>query len=398
MITLAELEAARRRIAPIVVPTPVRSSPALSRLAGRPVLLKPEHLQRTGSFKVRGAYNRIARLPAGIPVVAASAGNHAQGVALAATETGRPSTIFMPVGASLPKVAATAAYGADVRLEGQVVDDCIVAAKAFAASTGAVYVPPFDDPDVIAGQGTVGLEIAGEAPEAAVVVVPTGGGGLLAGTATALAATRPDVAVVGVEAAGAPTVTSALAAGHPVSLARMATMADGIAVRSTTPLALEHITAHVERVLTVEEEEISQAMLVLVERAKAVVEPSGATALAAVLTGRVPGNGPVLAVLSGGNVDPLLLTRIIEHGLAAAGRYLSLRVVVRDRPGALAVLTGELAGLGLNVLSVEHHRWGRWLDPDEVEVLVTVETRNEAQHKEVVDALAAAGFSAEILA
>ena len=398
MITLAELEAARRRIAPIVVPTPVRSSPALSRLAGRPVLLKPEHLQRTGSFKVRGAYNRIARLPAGIPVVAASAGNHAQGVALAATETGRPSTIFMPVGASLPKVAATAAYGADVRLEGQVVDDCIVAAKAFAASTGAVYIAPFDDPDVIAGQGTVGLEIAGEAPEAAVVVVPTGGGGLLAGTATALAATRPDVAVVGVEAAGAPTVTSALAAGHPVSLARMATMADGIAVRSTTPLALEHITAHVERVLTVEEEEISQAMLVLVERAKAVVEPSGATALAAVLTGRVPGNGPVLAVLSGGNVDPLLLTRIIEHGLAAAGRYLSLRVVVRDRPGALAVLTGELAGLGLNVLSVEHHRWGRWLDPDEVEVLVTVETRNEAQHKEVVDALAAAGFSAEILA
>ncbi|MHB1930921.1 MAG: threonine ammonia-lyase, partial [Acidimicrobiales bacterium] len=248
MITLVDLEAARRRIAPIVSPTPVRRSAALSRLAGRPVLLKPEHLQRTGSFKIRGAYNRIAQLPAGVPAVAASAGNHAQGVALAAAETGRDSTIFMPVGASLPKVEATAAYGADVRLEGQVVDDCIVLAKAFAARTGAVYVPPFDDLDVIAGQGTVGLEIADEAPDVEVVVVPAGGGGLLGGTATALAAVRPDVAVVGVEAAGAPTITSALAAGRPVPLVRMATMADGIAVRSTTPLAFEHIAAHVERV------------------------------------------------------------------------------------------------------------------------------------------------------
>jgi threonine dehydratase len=395
VIDLATLEAARRRIAPVVIPTPVRRSASLSRVVGRPILLKPEQEQRTGSFKIRGAYNRIAQLPAGVPVVAASAGNHAQGVALAATETERPSTIFMPVGASIPKVDATAAYGATVRLQGEVVDDCIVLARAFAAETGAVYIPPFDDPDVIAGQGTVGLELADEAPDAEVVVVPTGGGGLLAGVALALALVRPGIRVVGAEAAGAPTLTAALAAGHPVALSRMATMADGIALRSTADLPLALITAYVEEVVTVDEEELSRAMLLLVERAKSVVEPSGAAGLAALLSGRVAGNGPAVAVLSGGNVDPVLLTRIVEHGLAAAGRFLSLRVVIRDRPGALAALSARLAALRLNVLSVEHHRWGRSLDPDEVEVLVTVETRSGAQHKEVVDALSAVGFHAE---
>lgn len=397
MTTLAEIEDARRRVAPVLVPTPVRHSPALSRLAGRPVLLKPEYLQRTGSFKIRGAYNRISRLPEGMPVVAASAGNHAQGVALAAALTGRHSTIFMPAGASLPKAEATAAYGAEVRLEGQVVDDCIALARRHAEVHGGVYVPPFDDADVIAGQGTVGLELAEEAPEAELVVVPTGGGGLLAGVATALHHTRPGVRVVGVEASGAPTVATALAAGHPVPLEELRTMADGIAVRSTSTLILELVRAHVAALVTVEEVELSRAMLVLVERAKAVVEPAGAAGMAAVLAGRLPGDGPVVVLLSGGNVDPLLLTRIIEHGLAAAGRYLSLRVVMRDRPGALAALTAELAALGLNVLSVEHHRWGRTLAPDQVEVLVTVETRNEAQHKEVVEDLAGRGFVVETL-
>ncbi len=276
-------------------------------------------------------------------------------------------------------------------------DDCITLARRHAEDHRAVYVPPFDDPDVIAGQGTLGLELAAEAPEAEAVVVPTGGGGLLAGTATALRATRPEVQVVGVEASGAPTVAAALAAGHPVALGSVTTMADGIAVGSTSELVLEHVRAHVDSLVTVEEVEISRAMLALVERAKAVVEPSGAAAMAAVLAGRVPGDGPVVVVLSGGNVDPLLLTRIIENGLAVAGRYLSLRVVVRDHPGALAALTGAIATLGINVLSVEHHRFGRTLDPDQVEVLVTVETRNVAQHEEVVDSLADCGFLVEIL-
>ena len=397
MIDLAAIEAARLRVAPVLRPTPIDRSDSLSRLAGRPVLLKTEHLQRTGSFKIRGAYNRIAQLPASTDVVAASAGNHAQGVALAASLTGRRSTIFMPVGAALPKVEATRAYGATVRLGGDVVDDCIVAARAFAEETGAVWVPPFDDPDIVAGQGTLGLELAEEAPDAEVVVVPAGGGGLLAGVATALHHRSPTVSVVGVEAAGAASMTAALAAGHPVTLATMATMADGIAVRCVSPLTLEHVAAYASDVVTVDEEEISQSMLLLVERAKAVVEPSAATALAAVLAGRVPGRGPVVVVLSGGNVDPLLLTKLIDHGLTAAGRYLVLRIVVGDQPGALAALTAELAALRLNVLDVEHHRSGRNLAFTEVEVAVTVEARDRDHHREILRSLAAAGYQAEPL-
>ena len=392
IVTLAEIEMARRRITPIIRPTPVRQSHSLSLLTGRTLLLKPEHLQRTGSFKIRGAYNRIVQIEPGREVVAASAGNHAQGVALAASETGHRSTIFMPSRATLPKIEATRAYGATVRLEGDAVDDCIAAALDFAAEHGAVYVPPFDDRDVIAGQATVGLELAEEAGEAEVVLVPTGGGGLLAGVAAALFYTARGIRVIGVEAAGAPTVSASLKAGYPVRLDRLATMADGISVRSPSALTMAHIQAYVDDVVTVDEEEISQAMLLLVERAKAVVEPSGAVGLAALLAGRIPGGGPAVAILSGGNIDPLLLTKLIEHGLTAAGRYLVMRVIMPDRPGALASLTAQLADLGLNVLDVEHHRSSRTLNLAEVEVQVTVETRDEAQHAVVVRCLEAAGY------
>jgi threonine dehydratase len=332
-----------------------------------------------------------------VGVVAASAGNHAQGVALAASLTGRTSTIFMPTAAALPKIEATRGYGAEIRLGGEMVDDCIEAARAFATETGAVFVPPFDDRDVIAGQGTVGLEILEEAPEAEVVVVPTGGGGLLAGIAAAIAQAPsggPRPGVVGVEASGAPTLSAALAAGHPVTLERVATMADGIAIARCSDLTLAHAMAFVESVVTVDDEELSRAMLLAVERAKAAVEPAGAAGLAALMAGRIPGDGPVVVVLSGGNVDPLLLTKMIDHGLSVAGRYLTLRVVVPDRAGALASLTAELARLRLNVLDVEHHRSGWDLAVADVEVQVTVETRDTAHHAEVVQALAAAGFSA----
>ncbi|HET9078870.1 MAG TPA: threonine ammonia-lyase [Acidimicrobiales bacterium] len=400
LVTLDDIEAARTRVRSVLRPTPVDRSDTLSRLAGRPVLLKPEYRQRTGSFKIRGAYNRIAQLPAGQPVVAASAGNHAQGVALAATLTGRDATIFMPTAAALPKVEATRAYGATVRLEGEMVDDCIKLAVGFAAETGALYVPPFDDADVIAGQGTLGLEIMEEAPEAEVIAVPVGGGGLLAGVAAAAGlAPHPGARprVIGVEAAGAPTLTAALAAGRPVTLDRVATMADGIAVARCSDLTLAHAEAFVDSVLTVDEEEISRAMLLAVERAKAVVEPAGAAALAAVIAERVPGTGPVVVVLSGGNVDPLLLTKLIEHGLSAAGRYLTLKVVMPDRVGALAALTAELARLRLNVLDVEHHRNARALAVAEVEVQVTVETRDRDHHDEVVRVLKASGYQVDIV-
>ena len=397
LVTLEEIEQARARVHSVLRQTPVERSETLSRLTGRPVLLKPEYRQRTGSFKIRGAYNRISQLPPGQAVVAASAGNHAQGVALAASLTGRAATIFMPTGAALPKVEATRAYGATVRLEGEMVDDCIGRAIGFAAETGALYVPPFDDLDVIAGQGTLGLELLEEAPEAEAVVVPVGGGGLIAGVAAAVAlspapAGRPRV--IGVEAAGAPTLTAAMAAGHPVTLERVATMADGIAVARCSDLTLAHASRFVDSVVTVDEEQISRAMLLAVERAKAVVEPAGAASLAAVIAEAVPGHGPVVVVLSGGNVDPLLLTKLIEHGLSAAGRYLTLKVVMTDRVGALAALTSELAALRLNVLDVEHHRNARNLAVAEVEVQVTVETRDRSHHDEVIRSLKAAGYSA----
>jgi threonine dehydratase len=402
LVTLEEIQAARRRVAAVVRPTPVVSSDSLSRLAGRPVLLKPEYRQRTGSFKIRGAYNRISQLLPGQEVVAASAGNHAQGVALAASLTERRSTIFMPKGAALPKVEATRDYGAEVRLEAETVDECLGLAQEFAATTGAVFVPPFDDRDVIAGQGTLGLELAEESPEAEVIVVPVGGGGLIAGIGAAVSqgggfASGRRPRVVGVEAEGAPTVTAALAADCPVILPAVATMADGIAIACCSALTLAHAQAFVDEMVTVDEEQISRAILLLAERAKAVVEPAGAASLAAVMAGKVAGDGPVVALLSGGNVDPLLFTKLIEHGLTAAGRYLSLRAVIPDRVGALAALTAELARLKVNVLDVEHHRSGRDLALAEVEVQVTVETRDAAHHREVLDALKAAGFHVETL-
>ncbi|MEO5680157.1 MAG: threonine ammonia-lyase [Acidimicrobiales bacterium] len=397
MITLADVVAARQQVAAIVRDTPVRATHSISRVAGRTVLLKPEHRQRTGSYKVRGAYNHISRLPAGVAVVAASAGNHAQGVAFAAGATGRQATIFMPLGASLPKIEATRGYGADVRLVGGVVDDTLLAARAYALEAGAAFVPPFDDPHIIAGQGTVGLELADQAADAEVVVVPVGGGGLIAGVATALAATRPGTKVVGVEAEGAAAMQAALAAGRPVVLDRVATMADGIAVRCVSELTLAHAAAYVDHVVTVTEEEISRALLLLLERAKAVVEPSGAVALAAVLAGKIPGRGPACCILSGGNVDPLLLMKLIQHGLSAAGRYLVVRVVVADRPGQLARLTARLAELGLNVLDVEHHRSGVRVAFDEVEVLLTLETRGPVHGAEIAAALAADGARVEVV-
>jgi threonine dehydratase len=397
VIGLADLEEARRLVAAVIRPTPVVPSSSLSRLAGRPVLLKPEYRQRTGSFKIRGAYNFLAGLEASArEVVAGSAGNHAQGVALAASLTGRRATVFMPTTAALPKIDATRAYGADVRLTGTSVDDCIAAAREHAAATGSVLVPPFDDRRVIAGQGTVGLEIAEEAPEAGTVVVPVGGGGLISGIAAAMAA-GGGPSVVGVEAAGAPTMRAALDAGRCVPLPAVATMADGIAVRSACDLTLRHVQRLVADVVTVTEEEISAALLLLLERAKAVVEPAGAVGLAAVLNGSVGGDGPVVVVLSGGNVDPQLLIKLIDHGLSVSGRYLVLRIVLRDSPGALASLTTEVARLGLNVLNVEHHRAGAAVAVDEVEVVLTLETRDPAHRAEVVASLNGLGYRVELV-
>ncbi|HVX55944.1 threonine ammonia-lyase [Nocardioides sp.] len=390
-----EFEDARELLRDVVIETPVETSRWLSDLVGAPVVLKCENLQRTGSFKSRGAYVRIAHLSEeerARGVVAASAGNHAQGVALAAQMLGIKATVFMPEGAPIPKERATRGYGAEVIFAGTVLEDSLAAARRYAEETGAVLIHPFDHRDIIAGQGTVGLELLDQVPDVRTVVVPTGGGGLLAGVALAIKARRPDVRVVGVQAEGAAAYPDSLRAGEPRQLASMKTMADGIAVGLPGDLTFAAVRDHVDEIRTVSEESISRALLALLERAKLVVEPAGAVGVAALLDAPTAFQGPVAVVLSGGNVDPQLLGRVIRHGLAAAGRYLVLRLIIPDAPGTLARLLAEIADAGANVAEVMHARSNPAVGTDEVEVLVQLETRGEAHARAVVDRLAQRGY------
>jgi threonine dehydratase len=394
-VDLDGIRAAREILDGVARLTPVEGSRPLSERVGGPALLKCENLQRTGSFKIRGAYVRISRLSdeeRARGVVAASAGNHAQGVALAASLLGTSSTVFMPAGAPLPKVEATRAYGAEIRFAGVTVDEALTAAADYQAATGAVLIHPFDHPDIVAGQGTVGLEILDQAPEVRTVVVSVGGGGLASGVAAAMKAVRPDVRVVGVQAAGAAAYPGSLAAGHPTRLASMATIADGIAVGCPGELTYRMVRDLVDDIVTVSEESLSQALLLCLERAKLVVEPAGAAAVAAVMDTPELFEPPVVAVLSGGNIDPVLLLRVLRHGMAAAGRYLSFRLRIPDRPGELARLLGELAASEANVLDVEHVRTGPKLHLDEVEVALQLETRGPDHCAAVLDRLRDVGY------
>lgn len=395
-MTLAHVQAARELLTDVIRVTPMQGTRVLSARCGGEVLLKCENLQRAGSFKIRGAYVRIARLSdaeRARGVVAASAGNHAQGVALAASLLGADSTVFMPNGAPLPKVAATEAYGAKVRFAGHDVAAAIDAAEEFAEQMGAVLIHPFDHPDVVAGQGTVGLEILEQCPGVRTIVVPTGGGGLLAGVAVAARALRPEVTVVGVQAAGAAAYPPSVAAGHPVSLPGTATMADGIAVSTPGDVPFEVIAELAPEVRTVSEEQLSRALLLCLERAKMVVEPAGAAGVAALLDDPQAFAPPVVAVLSGGNVDPVLMLRVLRHGLSAAGRYVAFRLRVADRPGALAAMLGELAAGDANVLEVEHLRTNPRLHVDEAEVYVQIETRGGSHTDAVLARMRAAGYT-----
>jgi threonine dehydratase len=387
-VGLADIEAAREVLAGVAITTPMEESRWLSALAGGPVRLKCENLQRTGSFKIRGAYLRMSRLTDAEQqrgVVAASAGNHAQGVALAAQLLGIRATVFMPEGAPIPKERATRGYGAEVVFHGQYIDEALERAREFAEETGAVLIHPFDHADIVTGQGTAGLEVLEQAPDVRTVLVPTGGGGLVAGMATAIKALRPDVHLVGVQAEGAAAFPTSLSTGSPVALASMKTMADGIAVGRPGDVPFRAVQEYVDEVVTVSEESLSRALLSLVERAKLIVEPAGAAAVAAVLDRPQAWATPAVAVLSGGNVDPLLLGKVIRHGMAAAGRYLFLRVRIPDVPGGLAGLLGTLAEAGANVMEVAHERLSPVLHLDEVEVRIQLETRG-APHAESVTA------------
>lgn len=394
-LILDDVRGAQKMLAGVARATAMEGSRHLTSLVGAPVHLKCENLQRTGSFKLRGAYVRIAGLSPverAAGVVAASAGNHAQGVALASSLLGVRSTVFMPVGAPLPKVAATREYGAEVRLHGQVVDETLAAAQEYAEETGAVFIHPFDHPDIIAGQGTVGLEILEQCPEVRTVVVGVGGGGLAAGIAVAVKAVRPDVRIVGVQAEGAAGYPPSLAAGHPVALESVRTMADGIKVGRPGDIPFALVRDLVDEVRTVTEDELSSALLLCLERAKMVVEPAGASPVAALLSDPEAFRGPVVAVLSGGNVDPLLMRRVLTHGLAANGRYLSLRLRLTDRPGALAALLSTLSRADANVLDVSHVRTDPRLGLTEAEVEVHLETQGPEHCAEVAAALRAAGY------
>ena len=399
LVTLDEIKQAARTLEGVAVRTPLEHSRAISDRVGGEVYLKCENLQRTGSFKIRGAYNRIARLTdeeRARGVVAASAGNHAQGVALGATLLNVTSTVFMPEGAALPKVAATSEYGAEVVLSGSVYDDAYAAAKAFADKTGAVMVHPFEHKDVIAGQGTIALEILDQLPDVGTIVAPIGGGGSISGLAAGAKALKPGIRIVGVEPAGAPNMSRALEAGRPVELDSISTIADGLAARQAGEMCLAHVAKFVDEVVTVTDEQIAEALVFVLERAKLVVEPSGAAGVAAVLAGVGKVEFPVVVHLSGGNIDPLLLLRVIRFGMGSAGRYFLFRTRVPDRPGELNKLLSVVADAGANVAGVEHHREGAALEYlGEVEVGLQVETRGPDHVEALMKSLKEAGYEVE---
>jgi threonine dehydratase len=387
---------ARAILQSVIRQTPLLESSALSALVGGPVYLKCENLQRGGSFKVRGAYLRIARLSAAERergVVAASAGNHAQGVALAAAALGTRATVVMPAGAQLPKVAATRSYGADVVLHGAAVEDALAMAQELAEETGSIFIHPFDHPDVIAGQGTVGLEIAEQCPEVRTIAVPVGGGGLASGIAVAASALLPNAQLIGVQAEAAAPVPASITAGYPISVTPSATMADGIAVARPGDLTIALLAGHGTTIVTVTEENLSRGLLLCLERAKQVVEPAGAAGIAAILEHPALFAPPVVIVLSGGNIDPLLLSKVLRHGLSAAGRFLAIRCKLPDRPGALATLLMELAALGANVLDVVHERVTADLRVDEAEVNLHLETRGPEHADSVLTQLRKSGYT-----
>ncbi len=385
---LPEIESARKRLDGVARVTPVYPTETFTRLAGRPVLLKAENLQRTGSFKIRGAYVKLSslepeQLAAG--VVASSAGNHGQAVAWAARELGAPARIFMPQDSAMAKVDATRNYGAEVELSGSAFEETLQTALEYVERTGATFVHPYEDTFVIAGQGSIGLELAEQADDLETVVIPIGGGGLASGISLALRAVRPDLRIVGVQAAG----TRPGGSGY--------TIADGIAVKEPGELTMGILGETLDDIVTVEDEQIAEAIVLLAERTKFVVEGAGAVSVAAILGGLVGGTGPVLALLSGGNIDASLMVQVMRRGLALAGRYLVLRTRVPDRPGELAILLGLLAGERVNVVEVEHQREAAWVPVGYTGVELTLLTRDPEHCEQLLAQMREWGYPVERL-
>ena len=380
--TLADIESARGRLVGVARETPLYPTETFSRLTGRPVLLKAENLQRTGSFKIRGAFNTISLLVGperAAGVVAASAGNHGQAVAWAAREAGIPATIFMPEDAPMAKVEATRTYGGAVELSGGSFEGAVAAAGEHVERTGATLVHAFEDPRVISGQGTIGLELAEQAPDAGTVLIPVGGGGLAAGISIAVRELLPAARVVGILCQPGLTI------------------ADGIAVKDRGRLAGSILERTLDEVVEVSDEEISEALTLCLERTKLLVEGAGAVGLAALLSGRVGGSGPVAVVLSGGNIDATTLISVVRHGLTRSGRFLAVRMLIPDRPGELRHVLDVVARERGNVVSVDHRREGTTTSALQTEVEVVVSTRDDAHCDALLAAIRGAGYAVERL-
>lgn len=397
MLTLDDIRAARERVRGRVVLTPCTPSEAFGEMFGGKAWFKFENLQRTGSFKERGALNTMLALSEDDRrrgVIAASAGNHAQGVAFHARRLGIPATIVMPERTPLIKVSNTERYGARVVLHGTVYDEAMAEAMRIRAAEGQVLIHPFDMEPVIAGQGTIGLELVEQCPEMDAVIVPVGGGGLISGIAMAIKELRPEVRVIGVESSVLPAALRSREAGGLATIPPAETIADGIAVRRIGETTFRMVEKYVDELVTVDEEEIASAVLLLLEREKTVAEPAAATSVAAAVYGHLGGlvGKNVVMLLSGGNVDVTLVSRIIERGLVKDGRMARLTMRVKDRPGALATLTAMLAQAGANIVSLEHRRGHGEVWVTEAEVALTLETRGPEHVQELVRALSAAGY------
>ena len=406
-VSLADIQQAAQVLAPVIDRTPVQHSRALSQHIGAEVFLKCENMQRAGSFKVRGAYVRMAKLSdeeKARGVVAASAGNHAQGVAQAAAHLGIKARIYMPRGVALPKLSATRDHGAEVVLHGETVDQALAEAQRFADETGAVFVHPFDHADIIAGQGTIGLELLEQLPEVQTVLMGVGGGGLLAGVAIALKEKAREmgreIKVIGVQAENAAAYPPSLAADALVPLDTVHTIADGIAVGKPGQLPFTIIKELVDDVVTVSEDALARALVVLLERNKRGVEPAGAVGVAALLEGRLEEHGvdpaTTAVVLSGGNIDPLLMLKVIQRGLSAAGRFLTIRMMLPDRPGALAQISRIIAESDANVTRLDHTRVGGSLSMGDVAITIDMETKGHVHSEQVLDNLRAEGFDPQV--
>ncbi|MFC5971289.1 threonine ammonia-lyase [Halomarina salina] len=402
MLSLSDVRAARERIGDAATHTPIQYSNTFSRYIDADVYLKCEQFQRTGAFKIRGATNRIATLSddrreAG--VVTASAGNHAQGVALAATRAGVDAKIVMPENAPISKVKATEGYGASIVLHGKDYDEAQERAHELEREEGRFYLHAFDDEDVMAGQGTIGLEIVEDLPDVDTVVVPIGGGGLISGIATAVKGLDPDIRVVGVQAEGASTVADALNKGHPVEVDSVDTIADGIAVREVGERTFEVIRERVDEVVTVSDREIAMAITNLLERSKLLAEGAGAAGLAATLEGKfaTTEGEVVVPLICGGNIDPNVLTTVLMSGLIESGRYLRIRTVLKDQPGTLTELSRVIADQRANIYGIQHDRTARDIGMGSAEVEIDLETRGHDHVDRLVDALEEHGYPVEIL-